>query len=867
MPFKLTKPTTASINSPEALFLDLRTRKIPGLLAHQADVLREYVDSAIDEGDVAFQLPTGSGKTLVGLLLGEWRRRKFEERVVYLCPTNQLVNQVAEQARLKYGLKVHGFTRKKSDYDQRSKSEYLNGESIAITSYSGIFNVNPFFNDPHIIILDDAHSAENYISSLWSVKIDRFRSEHETLFTALVSLLKDSLSITDYHRLTSKYDASWDKNWVEKLSTPLFHSLIPELLSTIDTHATDPSVKFSWGLIRDHLQACQLYVGTREILIRPLIPPTDTHSPFSKAKQRVYMSATLGEGGELERLTGRRRIKRLQLPSGWDKQGIGRRLFFFPGRSLNEAESETVILRMMQKTGRTLVIVPDDQTAERFRDTIKQELGFPTFDAREIEQSKGPFVSKHQAVAVVSNRYDGIDFLENECRLLVIEGVPQATNLQERFIISKMGAVALLNDRIMTRIQQAFGRCTRSATDYAAIVVAGEDLNTYLVKKDRRDFLHPELQAELQFGIEQSKDILIDGFLENLTIFLQQDDEWNAADEEIVSIRQRCTQKILPGTEDLQKAAAYEVEYQYALWREDFPRALESARKIIAELNHPELQGYRALWNYLAGSAAWLGSKAGFSGLDGLARSFYGKARAAAPAIRWLASLAHTQQSEGKAASENPYLLIIIERLEQVLDKMGVLTDRRFAEEEKFILTNIREKDSTKFEAAHERIGHLLGFEAGNKESTGAPDPWWLVDDDLCFIFEDHSEGDSNSSLYVNKARQAASHPNWVRANLPVKSTANILAVLITPVSFADIDAIPHLNEVYVWHLEDFRNWVYEALTVIRELRRTFPGSGDLNWRKSAAEKYVEHGLDPSSILRILKTKPAAKILKPPIKA
>src|SRR5262245_48540858 len=121
MPFKSLKGTAGSTDSPEALFLDLRTRKIPGLLAHQADVLRSYVESAIESTDVAFQLPTGGGKTLTGLVLGEWRRRKFDERVVYLCPTNQLVNQVVEQARSKYGLKVSAFTGKKIEYDPRAK--------------------------------------------------------------------------------------------------------------------------------------------------------------------------------------------------------------------------------------------------------------------------------------------------------------------------------------------------------------------------------------------------------------------------------------------------------------------------------------------------------------------------------------------------------------------------------------------------------------------------------------------------------------------------------------------------------------------------------------------------------------------------
>jgi replicative superfamily II helicase len=123
MAFKNLSGATPASTSPEALFNDLRGRKIKGLIAHQADVLRNYCHSAIDKPDVALKLPTGSGKTLVGLLLGEWRRQKFNERVVYLCPTNQLVNQVVEQANAKYGMAVRGFTGKIPSYLPAAKSE------------------------------------------------------------------------------------------------------------------------------------------------------------------------------------------------------------------------------------------------------------------------------------------------------------------------------------------------------------------------------------------------------------------------------------------------------------------------------------------------------------------------------------------------------------------------------------------------------------------------------------------------------------------------------------------------------------------------------------------------------------------------
>lgn len=124
MAFK--KPTThaAVPESPDRLFRDLPRRKHASLFDHQGQVLRNYVAHALDVPDVALQLPTGSGKTLVGLLLAEWRRRKFRERIVYLCPTRQLVHQVAEEASAKYGLTVEPFTGKIKNYSPEAKTAY-----------------------------------------------------------------------------------------------------------------------------------------------------------------------------------------------------------------------------------------------------------------------------------------------------------------------------------------------------------------------------------------------------------------------------------------------------------------------------------------------------------------------------------------------------------------------------------------------------------------------------------------------------------------------------------------------------------------------------------------------------------------------
>ncbi len=516
MAFKQAAPPSTVPDSPEKVLLDLPRRKIDGVLLHQGEVMKTYGSKAVEASDVALQLPTGSGKTLVGLMIAEWRRRKFRERVVYLCPTRQLVNQVVEQADERYGLAVNGFTGSASGYAAGAKADYQNADRVAVTTYSSLFNTNPFFSDPDIVIVDDAHAAENYIAALWTLRVERSKEEHAAVHAALSGVLRPLLDASNFVRLTGQWESSADLFWVDKIASPDLAHVKEELRAVLDEHTAGTELRHPWTMLRDHLHACQLYVSSREMLLRPLIPPTWTHAPFTNARQRIFMSATLGAGGDLERLTGRRNILRLPVPDGWDRQGIGRRYFVFPEMSLPEVEVVELRRAMMHRAGRSLVLVPSDKLRGETMADVAMHLGFKTFNANDIEASKKPFIAEANAVALVANRYDGIDFPGDDCRLLFIEGLPKATNLQEQFLMARMGANVLLNERVQTRVLQAIGRCTRSLKDFSAVVVTGEELPDYLADRRRRTFLHPELQAELEFGVEQSKGQTAADLLENL---------------------------------------------------------------------------------------------------------------------------------------------------------------------------------------------------------------------------------------------------------------------------------------------------------------------------------------------------------------
>lgn len=860
MPFKKVSHSDISAETPEALFRDLRNRQVQGLLSHQADLLREYCKSEfLDSADVALQLPTGSGKTLIGLLIAEWQRRKFDKKVVYLCPTRQLVHQVVNQSINQYGIKANAFTGSQSNYFPNIKSEYINSETIAVTTYSALFNTNSFFKDSDILIFDDAHSSENYIAKYWSLSIERYNPKHKTLYDNLITVLDKAISQSHKSRIISEDDSTW----VEKVPSPILSDLIPELVQLLDENIKQTSdLQYPWSVLRDHLCACNIYITSRNILIRPVIPPTHTHKPFANVKQRIYMSATLGEGGELERITGVEKMSRLPIPQGWQKQGDGRRLFLFPERSHSEKDTQNIVMSMIKSTERTLVLVPDERTEQKFKKSVEKIGNYKTFNASEIEKSKECFVKESKAVAVVANRYDGIDLPDNECRLLVVNGLQQAVNLQERFLVTRMPAAILYRDRILTRTIQAVGRCTRSATDYAAVIILGQELNNFFLTKEKRSLLHPEIQAEVEFGIEQSKNTTEEDYPDYFRMLLEHQDEWNDAETEILSMRNNCEQKELPGIDKLRDSAPHEVKYQRAMWKGDFEGAVAECRKILSYLSGDEVIGYRAFWYYLSGSAAWMGAKQGASSLERVARDYFKRAFDTAQdgGIPWLYELSRLNLVEQEEDQRNiSRTSLVIEGLEEQLSKLGTVNDSKFEKEVNFILDNLTKShpdDSKIFEQAHERLGRLLGFQAGNDESTASPDPWWIAGDDFCIVFEDHSsEATSDIDdkfIGANKVRQAASHPKWIKSKNMVSNKAVIIPVMITPYKKIDKDAVTYAEDVCYWHKDHFYSWSRKAIAVIRSLRRIFPNEADLEWRKEATQKYLDNGLDPASLMNML---------------
>ena len=151
--------------------------KPPGindLYASQAEVLDAWFARRTDR-DVVVKLHTGGGKTLVALLMAQSVMNELGEPVMYLAPTNQLVDQVIAKSQ-EYGIPTARYVS-----GQPFAGEFYDGKAVLVGAYETLFNGRSRFGFRNsgqdiikagAIILDDAHVALSTVRRQFSLTIE-----------------------------------------------------------------------------------------------------------------------------------------------------------------------------------------------------------------------------------------------------------------------------------------------------------------------------------------------------------------------------------------------------------------------------------------------------------------------------------------------------------------------------------------------------------------------------------------------------------------------------------------------------------------------------------------------------------------------
>lgn len=743
-----TKKIQQQFDSPEEMSLrgalPRTTDAVSSLWIHQGDVLRAYAERHQNTADLALELPTGTGKTLPGLLIAEWVRRKNEGPVLYAAPTKQLAHQVLGTARNE-GVPARLLVGSHHNWSTTDESDVEGGEAIAITTYSSIFNSSPKLPKPRLIVLDDAHAGEQFVGEQYGVTIGRYKAE--PVYLAVLDALRPFLSGLQIQRLQGKPDPG--AHHQVRLILP---AVVPAALQKLDaTLAQLPEpYKFQFAMIRSGLAACCVYLSYGGIQVRQMIPPTFENKIFSRAGQRVYLSATLGGGGELERAFGRSEITRMPLPTKTPPRS-GRRLFVFPDL-VKGGDAATLTKQVVGLTNKALVLsqTTSDQ-AEQAARTLAGD-GVRLFDKSDVDRGLATFAKAPVGVLGLANRYDGMDLPGGDCRIVVLDGKPDAVSLQEKFLSERAEASAALSERLRTRIVQGAGRCTRGPNDYAVVVVRGQDITRYFSRSDNQTALEPELQAEVQFGWDNSKGKDASDILDNVQIFLAHDAEWRENGEPLVAeFREEATRIDAPGAAALGESAKLEVEAWKLAFSEDWIAAsqtLEEAARVVGK-GGEATRGYRGVLLYLAG--VWLHLGAQSEAHRAHSRKLVRDAAKASVRGTWLKELKELPGADAVTVTAADAVAVnkIVARL------TGQLKPDKIKQELAAMREALDQESAPQYERALSTMGTFLGADAAKPAGQGRCDSTWRWDTALWMTLEAKSEELVDGLLPLKDIRQA----------------------------------------------------------------------------------------------------------------
>ncbi len=557
------------------LFAQHRGAKISALRPWQAETLARYANLAV--ADAALEAPTGSGKTLPALLIGEEFRQRVGEPVAYLAGTKQLARQVERQAK-EVGIPAVRFQDSKHDWRGDDVTAYEWAEAIAVANYWNYYNERPGLEPAGLLILDDVHLLESVLRDFFATAIPRSHRLYRELLERVVTEFP-------YYRLAADlYGGTQPPGPPEMLAFVDSAKLAPELRSIIDAKLEPYSQPWwPWQRIRGQAEICCWLVSARAVTITPFIPPTQEIEHFSKPKRRLYLSATVGTVDDVQRRLGCPPFEKL-VADTVPRQGERFVVLREKAQEAWPVELVTALRPFLERRRKALWLCTRTETAEAIKEMlVLSVLPGAVLRLHEDNGADEQFAAASDGHLVTAGRFDGMDFPGDACRLEIVPEVPVATSDLEEFISSYLRDAAFAEARFAQRVAQALGRCNRDPDDRAVYLLTDPE---FLARLRRRGVL-VALPFDVRVDVATAVRRAGRAFAENL------------ADAERFLGGMEFSPAAPPqlGDADAEGVTGQaEVDAVLALWRHDYLRAADILeRKVIGKLP-PGSREYKAFW-------------------------------------------------------------------------------------------------------------------------------------------------------------------------------------------------------------------------------------------------------------------------------
>jgi replicative superfamily II helicase len=734
------------ITEPVEIFRRLpKPQGINDLYTSQAQVLEEW-SRRRDVKDLVIKLHTGGGKTLVGLLIAQSIINQTHEPVIYLCPTNQLVQQTLEKAK-EYSLPAVSYEK-----GEDLPNDFTSGRSVLVGNYNVLFNGQSKFGvrggpRPIItagaIILDDAHVAFSTMRDAFTLRVEKEKApeEYKHLTNTFRNDFKDLGRLGTFDDVVNGIDFG-----VIEVPYWAWKAKSAQVQEYLRARATE--YPFHWPFLRDAFDYCHCLISQNAFVITPLFPLVDMIPTFAECPRRIYMSATISDDSAIIRTFDADPATIAEPITSNSLAGVSERMILAP--ELMKFRIDDVPDMVQRVAGymadkqkmSTIILSPSLTSAKKWKDvaTVAETTQQVASLVKELQESKT------QGPVAFANRYDGIDLPGPACRLLIISDLPKGMNEYDLYRSSAFLESAELKSSLAQRIEQGMGRGARGSGDFCVVILTGKDLIAWIDRPSNHRFLTSSTRAQFRIGMEVGGEIgNANEMVRTMLRCLNRDRDWVEYHADMLA------ELVQP--EEVERAQLEHAAVErkaFRLIRDNYyEKAIAKLEKHCESAEGLDHRNRGWLWQIAARAAHYWGDN---TMAQRLQQNAYGnnpnllRPRIAQPYV--------------PLVKPGPQAEAIVARIEEFGTRRGYI-----AEFDEVVSHLVREASSNQFEQSLADLGAILGFttERPDHKYGKGPDVLWLLTAALALVIEAKSRKSGTNPLTKEQHGQLLNADEWFK--------------------------------------------------------------------------------------------------------
>ncbi len=455
-------------------------------------------------------LPTGCGKTLVGLQILKKYLKKDKKRCAYIINEYALADKVLEHAKDLDIPAVIIRSEKASNKDniprnKRKKNiiNYLRSQVIRISSYD--FELyHSKIEPPEILIIDDADRFIQNLNRISSVTISR--EECPDFYQEILNKLDPS----NYDRLEAIINNNTNRfevNLVYPHESVIIANWIQNERATKIIGDSKYPKNLQWQLRRNWRELGRMLMtfNNEKIIFRPFFPAPRYKDNIFKIPKIILMSATLGTIISIQKELGviKKNVLMINEESLKNEElKMGNRIVF-PIDEVDELEQAVInksCLKIVNNFDKSLIMSysgkEQQDLFEKFSTEGKKSIIYQNND----DLTK--FISGKKVHLIAASKYYGIDLPLKTCNVGIITWIPKYLDHFDYIYNDLIKNKEYIFELIARRLTQAFGRCNRDIDDIAIYFVLDQRFSRDMYKPTYLKYFSKLIFSEINLGCE-----------------------------------------------------------------------------------------------------------------------------------------------------------------------------------------------------------------------------------------------------------------------------------------------------------------------------------------------------------------------------